>query len=170
MRYLALTLLVLGILVPGCKKDPEWQLPIHLGDPKNRVYEILGRPSDVVESPPNEIYRFRNSGLTITFDPNQNVSEITVHGVGNRKFMTYPDHVIAGLRVTDKIWKFESKLGEPLQRKDERADDKEASLVWSYTPLLIEVVYWNTGQSIDGFNVTEGELKSINISMAYGGQ
>ena len=84
--------------------------------------------------------------------------------------MTYPDHVLAGLRVTDKIWKFETKLGEPLQRKDERADDKEASLVWSYTRLVIEVVYWNTGQAIDGFNVTEGELKSINISMADGGQ
>lgn len=170
MRYLALIPLVLGILLPGCKKDPEWQLPIHLGDPKNRVYEILGRPSDVVESPPNEIHRFRNSGLTITFDPNKNVSEIIVHGVGNRKFLTYPDPVIAGLRVTDKIWKFESKLGEPLQRKDERADDKEASLVWRYTPFLIEVVYWDRGHSENGFNVTEGELKSIIISMAYGGQ
>ena len=84
--------------------------------------------------------------------------------------MTYPDHVIAGLRVTDKIWKFESKLGEPFQRKDERADDKETSLVWTYTPLLIEVVYWDRGHSINGFNVTEGELKCINISMAYGGQ
>lgn len=170
------TLLVLAILMSGCYQEPEsaldsdWQLPVHLGDSKARVYEILGRPSRVVVSPPNDISWFENSGLSITFDSTKGVSQITVHGPWNSKsFQTYREPVMSGLRVTDKIVHFFDRLGKPIQKK-RTWHESELSFVWQHTSVLIEVTYWTktTELRVPRRMVNFGEVSRIDISMAPG--
>ena len=167
-------LLVLGLLVPGCKREaePEWQLPVHLGDSKARVYKILGEANRVMESPPNEVCWFKNSGLSITFDTKETVSEITIHGPwNNRYFRTYQEPVMFGLHVTDKIIFFFDRLGRPVQKKN-TWHESEASFVWQRTPLLIEVTYWTKTTELGGPGrfVHLGEVSRIDISLAHRSQ
>ena len=172
------TLLVLGLLMSGCDQEPEsepesdWQLPVHLGDSEARVYEILGRPSRVVVSPPNDISWFENSGLSITFDSTKGVSQITVHGPWNSKyFQTYREPVMSGLRVTDKIVHFFDRLGKPIQKK-RTWHESELSFVWQQASVLIEVTYWTktTELRVPRRMVNFGEVSRIDISMAPGSQ
>jgi hypothetical protein len=172
------TLLVLCLLMPGCNQGPEsapeadWQLPVHLGDSETRVYEVLGRPSRFVESPPNGVGWFKESGLSITFDSSKSVSQITIHGPwNNRYFQTYREPVMYGLRVTDKIVHFFDRLGRPVQKK-RTWHESELSFVWQRTSLLIEVTYWTktTELRVPRRLVNFGEVSRIDISMAPGSQ
>jgi hypothetical protein len=170
MRKGTAALLVLGLLVLGCKQEQEWQLPVHMGDSKARVYETLGEPSQVVDSPPNEINWFKNSGLSITFGPNRNVTGITIHGVWNkRRFQTYQEPVLSELRVTDKIVAFLTKLGRPVQRKLTWHECEE-SFVWQRAQFLIEVTFWTKEMEIGVPRrlVHVGEVSRIDISRAPG--
>ena len=171
-------LLVLALLMSGCDHEPasapdsDWQLPVHLGDSKARVYEILGRPTRVVLSPPNDISWFEKSGLSITFDSGKGVSQITVHGPWNSKhFQTYREPVVSGLRVTDKIVHFFDRLGKPVQKK-RTWHESELSFVWQRTSVLIEVTYWTktTELRFPRRLVNFGEVSRIDISMAPGSE
>ncbi len=172
------TLVVLGLLMSGCNQGPEsapetdWQLPVHLGDSETRVYQILGRPSRFVESPPNGVSWFKDSGLSITFDSSKSVSQITIHGPwNNRYFQTYREPVMSGLRVTDKIVHFFDRLGKPVQKK-RTWHESELSFVWQRTSVLIEVTYWTktTELRVPHRLVNFGEVSRIDISMAPGSQ
>lgn len=167
-------LMVLTFLISGAQQGPEpspgsdWQLPVHLGDSDARVNEILGRPSRCVESPPNEICWFKNSGLSITFDSSRSVSQITIHGPwNNRYFQTYRGPVVSGLRVTDKIVQFFDTLGKPVQKK-RTWHEGELSFVWQRAPVLIEVTYWTKKSEIGvpRRSVNFGEVSHIDIRKA----
>jgi len=166
--------MVLFFLVSSCSQGPEsapgadWQLPIHLGDSEARVFEVIGRPTRFVESPPHGISWFKDAGLSVTFDSAKTVSQITVHGSWNSNhFEIYREPVISGLRVTDKIIFFFDKLGKPLQKK-RTWHDSELSFVWQRALVLIEVTYWTktTELGVPHRSVNFGEVSRIDIRMA----
>src|SRR5205807_8827360 len=82
----------------------DWNLPVKLGDLKSEVYVILGAPTSRPMAD-NSVEWFSNSGLIIKYDPTDRVSQVIVHGESNRRFITYREPVIYGLKVTDTVEK-----------------------------------------------------------------
>lgn len=159
---------ILIFVIPACNAgNDKWRLAIHLGNSKATVYSILGSPTKNTQRGSDSIHWFQNSGLTLKYDPDGNVSDIIVHGPSNNHFLTYTEPILLDLTVSDKIDKYKNSLGAPLKEEDAFPGDSSLKqIVWRLPPYLITVDYWVK----DHREFRSGEIHSIEISKAFGGK
>lgn len=165
--------------------QPAWTLPIKLGDPKSKVYAVLGSPS--YTPPAADIEWFQNSGLAIVYDPTGHVSSIVFHGESNQSFVTFRQPIIYGLKITDPLDKLIQVLGEPASAERDPVDlyleqqwlelgqrrevqSNRRVYKWRKPPYFIEVMIHTKDFSQGNKLFKAGTIIHFKVSKAIGGE
>lgn len=182
VAWLAIALLPAVCLLVTCGKVPRpdspsasytrtaWEYPIHLGDTRSRVHELLGAP----ENPALE-YKgvFPASGIEVWFGRDDRVTKLSFIGEAAALYRTsdlqIPSarYLMLGLTAHSSEIDFRRALGPPvLEDLAGRPDATERHCAWKTKDLLIDAEFLASDRTEDGKTYGQGTLLWFYVSPA----
>jgi hypothetical protein len=168
MPSLVRPLVLAGLVaVAGCAAAPStasWQYPVTLGDTRERVYELLGLPTERIPDPPTTsmIEWFPVSGVSVEFDEFQKARVLHFPGEYRLDGWVVSDKPVAfGLHPRSTRQQFAETLGDPVLSAT--GPDTEI-LTWKRGDYAILGEFWVRDVTQDGETFPAGTLKRVELS------
>ena len=147
-----------------------WEYPIHLGDPRSKVHELLGGPED-----PTLNYKevYPASGVEVWFGREDRVTKFSFIGNAAALYQASAIQIpsartlMLGLTARSMEADFRRALGPPTQEDlAGQSDARERHCVWKTRGLLIDAQFLAADRTGNGKTFREGALLWFYVSPA----
>ena len=148
--------------LPDTPSDP-WAYPVRLGDTREKVQGILGRPSG---GSSEDVDWFPSSGLSVTFDDYDRAAEMHFMGnfFGEDDWILSTRVVVHGVRPDLTLPGLQRLLGEHVRTYPDWGTDEFMYYVWKKPPYVIEAKIWAKSSTMWGKTYAKDSMASVSFS------